>query len=111
VPGLIGSLNALTGDVELPVFPEQTPQFNLSRYQTHISVHIRPIAISLDEIPPLSDNRRLDRIWRFIAIIFMAHAGILDVWQDGQEIMVMQREADSERQVVPGDLEEADGIA
>ncbi len=85
-------------------------RFNLSRYQAHVQAHIRPIAISLEQIPPLSENRRLDRIWRFIAIIFLAHAGIVDVWQDGPNIMVMQRETDTERQGVPGDLEEADGI-
>ena len=107
VPGLIDALNALAGGVELPAVLDQTPRFSLSRYEAHIQAHIGPIALSLDEIPPLSDNRRLDRIWRFIAIIFMAHAGILDVWQEGPTIMVMQRETNPERQGVPGDLEEA----
>ena len=87
------------------------PTFSLNRYQAHVEAHIRPIAINLEQIPPLSENTRLDRIWRFIAIIFLAHAGILDVWPDGPTIMVMKRETDPEGQGVPGDLEEADGIA
>ncbi len=111
VPGLIEALNVLIGGVEQPVFPEQTPQFSLSRYQTHINAHIRPFPRGMEQIPPLSEDHRLDRIWRFIAIIFMAHAGILDVWQEGPTIMVIQRETNPERQSVPGDLEEADGIA
>ncbi|MBN2561392.1 MAG: hypothetical protein JXQ75_10730, partial [Phycisphaerae bacterium] len=47
----------------------------------------------MDEIPLLDEDRRIDRIWRFIAIIFMAHARILDVWQEGESIMVIKREA------------------
>ena len=107
VPGLIDALNALAGGVELPVVLEQTPRFSLSRYEAHIQAHIGPITLSLEQIPPLSENRRLDRIWRFIAIIFMAHAGILDAWQEGPTIMVIQRETNPERQGVPGDFEEA----
>ena len=111
MPGLLEALNQLVqtgGSVAELSLP---PTFSLSRYQAHVEAHIRPIAISLEQIPPLSENTRLDRIWRFIAIIFMAHAGILDVWQDGPNVMVMKREVDAERPGVPGDLEEADGIA
>ena len=68
------------------------------------------IALSLDEIPPLNKDSRSDRIWRFIALIFLDHAGILHAWQDGPTIMVIQREANGERQDVPGDLEDLDGI-
>jgi hypothetical protein len=107
VPGLIDALNTLAGGVEMPVVLEQTPRFSLTRYQAHINAHIRPFPMGMEQIPPLSENRRLDRIWRFIAIIFMAHAGILNVWQEGPTIMVIQRETNPERQGVPGDLKEA----
>jgi len=72
--------------------------------------HIERFPVSLDDLPPLIENRRLDRIWRFIAIIFLAHAGLAEVWQDGKDIMVMQREIDREGQDVSGELEEADGV-
>lgn len=111
VPGLLEALNQLVQAGEPDFALPLPPAFSLSRYQAHVEAHIRPIGISLEQIPPLSENTRLDRIWRFIAIIFLAHAGILDVWQDGPSIMVKQRETDPERQGVPGDLEEADGIA
>lgn len=104
-------LDGLAGSIE-PVYDLQpTHAFNLPRYQAHINGHIGQIAISLEQIPPLSENTRLDRIWRFVAIIFLVHAGILDVWQDGQTIMVMKREINTERQGVPGNSEEADGVA
>ena len=111
MPGLLDALNQLvqtggsSAELALP------PTFSLGRYQAHVEAHIRPIAISLEQIPPMSENTRLDRIWRFTAIIFLAHAGILDVWQDGPTIMVKQRETDTEGQGVPGSIEEADGIA
>jgi hypothetical protein len=111
VPGLLAALNGLTDQT-----PERVPsheprsQFDLQRYQTHIQAHTGPISLSLEEIPPLHDDRRLDRIWRFIAIIVLAHAGLLDVWQNGRAVMVKQRETDTEGQGVPGELEDADGI-
>ena len=110
VPGLADALNALTAGIELPVTHHSRNRFDLKRYQAHIQAHIQPFAVSMEVIPPVSKDRRIDRIWRFIAIIFLAHAGIIDVWQDGQIIMVRQSETDRERPHVPGDLEAADGI-
>ena len=74
-------------------------------------VFIRDFPVSLDEIPPLSEeNVRKDRIWRFIALIFLPHAGIVDLLQDGQDILVMKHETNREGQGVFGESEEADGI-
>jgi len=111
VPGLLDALNQLVQAGEPGLQVPLPPAFSLSRYQAHVQAHLRPFELSLDEIPPLSENTRLDRIWRFIAIIFLAHAGILDVWQDGPSIMVKKRETDAEGQGFPGSIEEADGIA
>jgi hypothetical protein len=61
-------------------------------------------------IPPLSENPKKDLIWRFIAVIFLAHSGIIDVWQQGQNIIVIKHETNRKRQDVLGELEEADGI-
>jgi len=47
---------------------------------------------------------------RFIAVIFLAHAGVIDIWQEGQEIMVIKHEANREGQDVFGELEESDGV-
>ena len=93
VPGLLDALNSLAteGDVEFDIHSRN--DFDMERYQTGIQAHIRDIPVSLDEIPHLIENTRKDRIWRFIAVIFMAHAGLIDIWQEGHDIMVMKREA------------------
>jgi hypothetical protein len=70
-------------------------EFDLKRYETYIRAHIQDFPINLLEIPPLSDNLRKDLIWRFIAVIFLAHAGIVDVRQQQEEILVIKREIDS----------------
>ena len=38
------------------------------------------------------ENTRKDLIWRFIAVIFLAHIGVVDIWQEGQDIMVVKHE-------------------
>ena len=107
MPGLLNALDALTGSSDPQGALELLPRFSLSSYEAHIQANIGLIALSLEQIPSLSENRRLDRIWLFIAIIFMAHAGILNVWQEGPTIMVTQRETDNERQGILGNAEEA----
>lgn len=110
IPGLTDALNSLvigTGEA----FPwKPNKGFDLKRYESHIQAHIRDFPVSLDELPPLEENARKDRIWRFIAIIFLAHFGLIDIWQDGQEIMVMKHEANGEGQDISGDLETSGGI-
>ena len=110
MPGLTDALNGLvTGACEdLPWKPDKG--YDLKRYESHIQAHIQDFPISLGELPPLEANARKDRIWRFVAIIFLAHFGLIDIWQDGQEIMVMKRETNGERQDIPGDLEGTDGL-
>ena len=107
--GLFAALNAMTLEAFAGNLPEFRDRFDLSRYQTHIRAHVHSIPINLNQIPPLSENTRLDRIWRFIAIVFLAHAGHANIWQEGEHILVIQRETDREGQAIHGELEEADG--
>jgi len=109
VPGLVDVLNALTQGSDSHAFIQSTAEFNLKRYQAHIQAHLQPVPITLCEIPPLSENARKDKIWRFIALIFLAHDGVVDIWQEGLNIMVRKNEIDPEGQGVPGDLEANDG--
>ena len=110
VPGLTEALNGLIGGTTDAVPWQPGTGFDLKRYQNHVGAHVRDFAIGLDEIPRLTEDARKDLIWRFVAVIFMAHAGLIDVWQEGSTIWVMRHEANGEGQDVPGDLEEADGI-
>jgi len=103
--------NSLTGGISESFEIESRDAFNLKRYAGHIQAHIQNFPVTLGEIPPLSEkDARKDLIWRLIAIIFLAHAGIIDLWQEGQEIMVIKHEADREGQDVFGELEESDGV-
>ena len=110
VPGLVDALNALTAGVDEALVVESRCEFDLKRYESHIQAHIRDSPVSLTDIPPVSDHPKKDLIWRFIAVIFLSHAGTVDLWQEGQAIMVKKHEANRERQDVPGELEEADGV-
>jgi len=110
IPGLLDALNGLVmGSTEAVVW-RPSSGFNLKRYQSHVEAHIRDFPIGLDEIPLLTEDARKDLIWRFVATIFMAHAGLVDVRQEGSTIWVMRHEADREGQVVPGDPEAVDGV-
>ena len=110
VPGLLDALNSLTKDLDITLVAESRCEFDLKRYERHIKAYIRDFSVSLRDIPPLSENLRKDLIWRFIAVIFLAHAGIVDIWQDGQDIMVSKHETNRKRQDILGESEEPNGI-
>jgi len=95
VPGLLNALNSLTAGLDDTYETESRDEFDLKRYETHIKAHIRDFSVSLKDIPPLSENTRKDLIWRFIAVIFLAHAGIVNVQQQQKEILVIKCETNS----------------
>jgi rubredoxin len=110
MPGLAEALNSLTAGLDTGFTVQTHDEFDLGRYERHIQAHVEDFPVNLLDIPPLSENARKDVIWRFIAVIFLAHTGIVDIWQDGRDIMVMKHETDTERQGVFGELEEANRI-
>ena len=110
IPGLLNALNSLTAGLDAAFTTESREEFDLKRYETHIKAHIQDFSVSLRDIPPLSGNIRKDLIWRFIAIIFLAHAGIVDIWQDRQDIMVIKHEINRKRQDILRELEEPNRI-
>ena len=61
-------------------------------------------------MPPLGENLRKDLIWRFIAVIFLAHAGVVDVWQEGRDVMVIKHETDRERCGISEPSATVDGV-
>ena len=88
VPGLIDALDGLAVGPEFVALAPLCRGFDLKRYESHVQAHIGPIAVSFDEIPSLGEDARKDRVWRFVALIFMAHAGLIAICQEGQTIMV-----------------------
>lgn len=112
VPGLIEALNGLVTDPALAaLLPLAAKGFDLKRYETHVQAHLGDAETAFDDIPPLENNRRLDRIWRFITIIFMAHVGAVELRQDGADITVIRCGTDRKRPNVFNELEVPDGIA
>jgi hypothetical protein len=109
VPGLIDALNGLTDGLGVSVALELRDKFDLSRYQAHIRSHLGTEPVSLREIPLLMENERLDLIWKFIAAIFLDHAGLISVCQQNDVIWVMKLD-DREGQDIPGETEEIDGF-
>ena len=109
-PDLIDALNQLTEGPQASMEVESQTQFDLHRYESHIQAHVQDFPRCLTEIPPLTEDLRKDLVWRFIAIIFLAHTGQIDIRQNGSDIMVTKHETNRKRQNLPADLEDADGI-
>lgn len=93
VPGLTEALDDLTAGTGGALLPEARKAFDLQQYQDNVLAQAGDVPLALDDFPPLVENRRRDRIWRFVTVIFMAHAGLIDIWQEGNNIMVIKREA------------------
>ncbi len=110
VPGLVDALNALTAGLDHSMVVEAREEFDLNRYESHIQAHMGDSPVSLAEIPPLSADPRKDLIWRFIAVIFLAHAGVVDVWQEGRDITVIKHEADRQRCGISEPSASIDGV-
>ena len=90
IPGLVEALNGLSVGPEIRVLLPLCKGFDLRRYQRHVEAHVGPIEVYFDRIPPLEKDARMDRIWRFVAIIFMAHAGLVQICQHEETILVSQ---------------------
>jgi len=102
VPGLTAALNTLTGGLEQIMQPESRESFDLGRYQEHVSSCLKSGPAELRHIPPLIEDRRRDLIWRFIAVIFLEHDGLVHTRQQGPTIRVMKA-ADREGQDLSGE--------
>ena len=108
VPGLVDALNSLTSGINTDFAVASHEEFDLKRYESHIHAHIAEFPVSLYEIPALTENPRKDLIWRFIAVIFLAHTGMVDIWQEDSNIMVI-RHVDLERCDIFEEIEGTDG--
>jgi predicted RNA-binding Zn-ribbon protein involved in translation (DUF1610 family) len=91
VPGLEAALALLTAAGP----PERLPPAHglmLDRYERHLRAAIGPEPVALVDLPPLQADRRLDRIWCFVAAVFLAHAGVLALEQVGEHVLISQHE-------------------
>lgn len=90
-PGLLEALDGFVGAERWEQWGGARSKFDLGRYQSHIQAHLAPFPIWFEQIPSLAEDARRDRIWRFIALIFMDHSGRLELEQQRERILVMPR--------------------
>ena len=90
LPSLGTVLDALVGTGEPdPVLLEQARQaFDLPRYERHVMAHLGERPITLEQITLPDPNRRRAKIGLFVALVFLRHAGRVELWQDGFTIWV-----------------------
>ena len=97
IPGLLAALNDLVGVEDVAAWLPLCKGFDLNLYQEHVRAHVQRRPMDFDDIPALEGNRRLDRVWRFVAVVFMAHAGVIEIEQDGHDITLrLKDETDHE---------------
>lgn len=89
--GYGGDLAAFTADldryVSVPVALEQyaavkRPVFDMGIYREHILDLVRGCVVEFEGISPVVQDKRLDRVFRFITVVFMEQDGALEILQD-----------------------------
>jgi hypothetical protein len=88
VDGLEDALDRLSIIPELSGFIPLCSGFDLNRYQQHLDACITGNDICFDDLPALEEDARLDRIWRFVTVIFMEHTGTIQLYQENGTIFI-----------------------
>lgn len=109
VPGLVDALNGLAAGLDVSAVPDSRNRFDLAEYRAHILAQLDDPPIAFQHIEPLDPTDRLDRVWRFVTLIFMAHEGEIVLEQRGPIIWI-DHATDNEGQGVLGEAEAVDGL-
>jgi len=89
IPGLTEALNGLIG-AKTPEFQVFLPRsgFSLQDYRNHLLSAIGNGSKLFLDIPSLIEDCRKDKIWRFVALIFMQQDREVSLTQYGSDILV-----------------------
>ena len=104
VPDLAESLDAMAG---FPLPAEflkgflRGPGLDIQRYRRHIINSVGAYEARFDNIPSLLNDRRRDRIFRFVTVVHMCHEREIKLVQQDEILVVMRREPDDEGQGIP----------
>jgi hypothetical protein len=96
IPGLEQALDDFIGDpTDFPdsFSDERRDGFLMDTYHEHILSIVDESTILFDSIPPLAEDLRLDRVRRFITLIYMEQDGEVDLIQHDESILVEKHEA------------------
>ncbi|MEA3437080.1 MAG: hypothetical protein U9R43_11485 [Thermodesulfobacteriota bacterium] len=64
--------------------------FNIDQYWSHIQSLLGWNPIHFSEIPPLDDDYRRDRAYRFITLVYMQNDRKVDIEQEGNDLFVQR---------------------
>ena len=107
LPGLTEQLDVF---VDAPLPRElmakfiQRPEFDMPRYRQHILELVHGCTVHFEGVMPLISDHRLDRIFRFITLIFLQHEGLVVLTQTGGDIRIDENETHGERQSISGQV-------
>ena len=78
---------------ELIKYYLKSNDFDIKKYKNHILSYLKGYEILFDKIPPLIENIRKDKIFRFITLIFMVHNKEIILTQYNDKILVEKVES------------------
>ena len=88
IPGLKEALDGFIGtDIDLYAFSPNSG-FNVDFYRDHILSVLGMGTRLFSDLPPIMEDRRKDKIWRFVTLIFMQQEGDVSLTQYGPDILV-----------------------
>lgn len=92
IPGLVEALNIFlsSGAVDLGTFQDIEQTFDMETYRRHILECLGWGNRPFSAIPLLQPQPRLDRVFRFITLVFMAQSGEVTLEQAEGEILVQR---------------------
>ena len=64
--------------------------FNIEKYWSHILSQLGWNPVHFSEIPPLDNDYRRDRAYRFITLIYMQHDQKVDIEQEDNDLFVQK---------------------
>jgi len=98
IPGLEMALNEFIGTAEpirFAAFRGEHP-FDMEEYRKAILAHLQDFNVLFSRLPKICDDLRLDRIWRFVTLIYMEQVQEVHLSQCGGDIWVIRHEAYNE---------------
>ena len=93
IQGLLEDLDLFVQDGSQDVNPhgfEAKQEFSLECYREHILSNLGWGMVSFSRIPPIGEQTRRDRAWRFITLVFMQNDRVVDLIQEGDDIWVQR---------------------
>ncbi|MFH0899142.1 MAG: hypothetical protein V2A73_00795 [Pseudomonadota bacterium] len=81
----------------LATWLSRNARFDLNAAQEHVLAHLRPgTVVDMRNLPPLSEDKRFDLVAKFVALIFLRHAGLVDLRQEGDAVIASRPDRSDE---------------